>query len=72
MHKAKKNHLIFQHYCFLSLAAFVENPGWSPSTHIASHTICNSGARGYDVFWSPWALYTCGAQTHIQVEHSYT
>lgn len=48
-------------------AALTEDLSSTPSTHSAAHNCLNSGSRPSDApFWLPQALYTCGAQTHMQ------
>ena len=50
-----------------ALTVLLEDLGWIPGTSQKLTTVCNSSSRGSDaLFWPPWALHTCGAQTYIQ------
>jgi|UPI0000F49D44 hypothetical protein len=44
-----------------------------PDTLITAENHLEGQSRGSNaLFWPPWALYTHGAQTYMQVKHSYT
>lgn len=50
-----------------ALTVLREDQGWMPRTPQRLATVCNSSSGGSDaLFWPPWALYICGAQTYIQ------
>jgi hypothetical protein len=54
-----------------ALAAFPEDLGSIPSTHMAAHN-CNSSSRGFDaLFWPMKALRASDARTHTYT-HTHT